>query len=567
MKLIAAIALFVLSLALAVVGVADRTIWAPEPTKTLSVEFDSGYPYVVIPEATLSAYAGDPTITVSGAKKAFIASGRESDIRAWLGQTSNTELSIETKAKKSKLEVKSNFGTSNFANPRQSDLWRSEVTAIKAASLEVDKSQNAGVLVASDGFTAAPGKISIVWPVVHDLTTSNTLLIVALVLLACAFALNAWHLADLRKRGGPRRRLPKAPQGPKTRRHKSQLVLPGKGRRVARKTATSLIGISVIASLAGCSTPSVDATPTPTASKDVIVADPPVVVEKQLERILANIADVAAAADEAKDKQLLEARFDGPALALRSTHYTLMKKSTKIEALPAISAKPLTWSLPASTSQWPRTIMAVTDTPGSALPQMVVMQQDNPRAKYIVYYFMNLVPGAEIPAVPVPEVGAIPVSPDSAYLRVPPRDIPVTYGDVIDKGSSSLSAGIYNVKKDKYYADVSALQKTQTEKLTNATIKFKHTLGTAKVLALATSNGGALVAVYMKDTYTIKPKKTGSGVTVSGSEKLLLGKNGSVKGVVSTYGNMMLFFVPALTDSDRAVLLGVSQGLLAVRGL
>jgi hypothetical protein len=211
--------------------------------------------------------------------------------------------------------------------------------------------------------------------------------------------------------------------------------------------------------------------------------------------------------------------------------------------------------------------MAVTDTPGNALPQMVVMQQENPRAKYIVYYFMNLVPGAEIPAVPVPEVGAIPVSADSAYLRVPPRDIPVTYGDVIDKGSASLSAGVYNVKKDKYYADVSALQKTQVEKLTNATIKFKHTLGTARVLSLATSSGGALVAVYMKDTYTIKPKRAGSGVTVSGSEKLLLGKNGSVKGVVSTYGNMMLFFVPALTDDNRAILLGVSQGLLAVRGL
>ena len=76
MKLIAAIALFVLSLALAVVGVADRTIWAPEPTKTLSVEFDSGYPYVVIPEATLGTYAGNPTITVSGSKKAFIARKR-----------------------------------------------------------------------------------------------------------------------------------------------------------------------------------------------------------------------------------------------------------------------------------------------------------------------------------------------------------------------------------------------------------------------------------------------------------------------------------------------------------
>jgi hypothetical protein len=211
--------------------------------------------------------------------------------------------------------------------------------------------------------------------------------------------------------------------------------------------------------------------------------------------------------------------------------------------------------------------MAVTDTPGNALPQMLVLEQQTPRSPYLLYYFMNLVPGAEIPSVPVAEVGAIPVASDSVYLRVPPKDIPVTYGDVIDKGSSSLSAGIYDVTNDKYFEDVSALEKAQREKLTKATIKFKHTLGTSKVFALATTSGGALVAVYMKDTYIIKPKKAGSGVTVSGNEKLMLGANGSVKGVSSTYGNMMLFYVPSLADKDRAILLGVTQGLLSVRGL
>jgi hypothetical protein len=244
-----------------------------------------------------------------------------------------------------------------------------------------------------------------------------------------------------------------------------------------------------------------------------------------------------------------------------------MSKSNKIEQLPAISATPVTWSLPAATAVWPRTIMTVTDTPGSELPQMLVLQQLTPRSDYKLFYFMNLVPGAKIPSVPVAEVGAIPVASDSVYLRVSPKDIPTTYGDVIDKGSSSLSAGIYDVTGDRYYQDVSALQKTQTQKLKTATIKFRHTLGSASVFALATTNGGALVAVYMKDTYTIKPKKAGSGVTVSGNEKLMLGANGSVRGVSSTYGNMMFFFVPSIADSQRAVLLGVTQGLLRVRGL
>lgn len=567
MKLIAAIALFVLSLGLAVVGVAQRTILAPPAAKTLAIDYEPGSPYLVIPSATLTAFSGIPTITVSGSKKAFISSGREADVRAWVGEATNAELTVSGGAKKTQLELKSNFGNESFANPKQSDLWRTEILAVKSASLQVDPADGAAVLVASDGFANSPNHVAITWPIFYDLTPSNWFLIISGITLLAAFIVNAWYLRGNQRRKGPRRKLPKAPQGPKLRKHKSQLVLPTRGRRVARKVVGgTALGLSLVL-LTGCTPNAQQPTPTPTPTGDVVVADPPAVLEVQLKKILKSVAQVAAVADEAKDKALLESRFAGPAFDMRATHYFLMSKSNKIEQLPTISDTPITWSLPAATAVWPRTIMAVTDTPGSALPQMLVLEQQTPRSPYLLYYFMNLVPGAEIPSVPVAEVGAIPVASDSVYLRVPPKDIPVTYGDVIDKGSSSLSAGIYDVKNDKYFADVSALEKAQREKLTKATIKFKHTLGTSKVFSLATTSGGALVAVYMKDTYIIKPKKAGSGVTVSGNEKLMLGANGSVKGVSSTYGNMMLFYVPSLADKDRAILLGVTQGLLAVRGL
>ncbi|NDH65561.1 MAG: hypothetical protein EBY26_04195 [Microbacteriaceae bacterium] len=547
MKLIAAIGLFFLSLVFAVIGVAERTVLAPPPSKTLSLTFEAGNPYLVIPNATLASYSGLPSVQVSGTNKVFIAVGRESDIRAWIGEASSSEIAVSKGSKKNKLELKSKFGNQGYANPRRSDLWRSEITAVKSAAIDVNPSDGAAALIASDGFGLSPNSVAITWPIRHDLTESNLLLISSAVLL----------LAEV----------PKAPQGPKTRRHKSQLVLPTKGRRVARKLSAAASGLIVLSLVAGCSASAPQAKPTPTATGDVIVADPPVVLPAQLNRILKNVAQVAATADSAKDKTLLESRFSGPAFDMRAIHYVLMSKSNKIEQLPAISATPVTWSLPAATAVWPRTIMTVTDTPGSELPQMLVLQQLTPRSDYKLFYFMNLVPGAKIPSVPVAEVGAIPVASDSVYLRVSPKDIPTTYGDVIDKGSSSLSAGIYDVTGDRYYQDVSALQKTQTQKLKTATIKFRHTLGSASVFALATTNGGALVAVYMKDTYTIKPKKAGSGVTVSGNEKLMLGANGSVRGVSSTYGNMMFFFVPSIADSQRAVLLGVTQGLLRVRGL
>jgi hypothetical protein len=71
----------------------------------------------------------------------------------------------------------------------------------------------------------------------------------------------------------------------------------------------------------------------------------------------------------------------------------------------------------------------------------------------------------------------------------------------------------------------------------------------------------------MTDTYKITPKTRGSAVAVSGQEKIMLGADGSTRGVRSIYGEMLLFYVPALSDPERIRLLGVTQGLLSVRSL
>jgi hypothetical protein len=212
--------------------------------------------------------------------------------------------------------------------------------------------------------------------------------------------------------------------------------------------------------------------------------------------------------------------------------------------------------------------MAVTDEPGdAALPQLIVLQQKSPRENYQVWYTVRLMPGAKIPAVPAADTGAIPVDSKSLFLKVPPLSIPATYGDVINKGASSLSAQLFDINNDEFYKQVSSSQVEQVKNLKNGKISFTHKLGDANVVALSTSQAGALVAVYMTDTYLIRPTKVGTAVAVSGQEALILGANGSTKGVRSIYGNMLLFFVPALSETAKIRLIGVTQGLVSVRGL
>jgi hypothetical protein len=198
---------------------------------------------------------------------------------------------------------------------------------------------------------------------------------------------------------------------------------------------------------------------------------------------------------------------------------------------------------------------------------MLVMQQQTPRSQYLLWYNIRLMPGAKIPEVPAAETGAIPVEDDSLFLKLAPKDIVSGYGDLLNNGAASLSSGLFDIQKDEFYKQVSESQKSQVANLTTGRITFSHSLGEKNVISLATSTAGALVAIYMTDTYKIKPKKRGSAVAVSGQEKIMLGADGSTRGVKSIYGDMLLFYVPALSDTERIRLLGVSQGLISVRSL
>lgn len=566
MRFLIAAALFVMALFSLLLGVAERTVWAPPAAFTETLSVDAAKPLVLIPNEVLSRHPGKPSILVSGARTVFLASAREADIQAWIGNAGYSTLEFDQAGQK--LQQTLTVGADNLDNPAGSDLWRAEVSAEKSASLQIALAEDGAALVASDGVLGAPTSYRIVWPIAHDLTWSNIALIVGGVLLLAAFVMNFIAYQHMRKSRGPRRRTPTPPKPPRYKVKRNKANAPVRGRRSARRAFMALpIAITILATSAGCSSSSAP-TESPSPSISAIEVPPVALVEEQITRILSDLEKVTADADLTSDKKVLAPRFSGPALEQRTAHYVLRSRSTNVAALPKIVAEPISFSLPAATDAWPRTLMVVTDEPGdAALPQMLVMQQATPRSNYQLWYNIRLMPGAKIPEVPSTETGAIPVEVDSLFLKLAPGDLASGYGDVINKGAASLSYGLFDTTKDEFYKQVSQSQKSQVANLTTGKITFSHALGNKNVISLSTSTAGALVAVYMTDTYKIKPKTAGSAVAVSGQEKIMLGADGSTRGVRSVYGDMMLFYVPALSDSDRIRLLGVSQGLISVRSL
>ncbi|MEY2676696.1 MAG: hypothetical protein RL510_716, partial [Actinomycetota bacterium] len=410
MRLLIALGLFMASLVLLLVGVAQRTVWAPPSEYRMSVEFDAANPFVVIPNETLSAHPGVPIVTTSGSKNLFIATGRESDVLAWVGETSHTLISLDGE----KLAATSVTGPGLKASPVGSDLWRAEVSAESVALLKTPAEDGGAAILATDGNKPAPGRVELVWPIKFDLFGSDLLIWIGSGLLVLALVLNFISYRTLRKRRGPSRRVPKAPQGPKLRLSKPPRMAPPRGRRSARGKLAAPAALVTLALLTGCSpaAPSEEPTPTPTA----VAGDPPVVQQAQLARILSEVASAAKAGDAKNDRAKLVSRFQGPALEQRIAYYSLRKLDANLPKLPTIAGKPITFTLPAATTLWPRTVMAVTDEDGDANPQMLVLQQANPRAQYQLWYNIRLMPGAMIPSVPVPEIGAIPVAADAKFL-------------------------------------------------------------------------------------------------------------------------------------------------------
>lgn len=561
MRLLIAIGLFMVSLVLLLLGVAERTVWAPPPSYKLAVEFEAANPYVVISNETLAGHPGKPFVQAEGPRDVFIATGRESDIRSWVAASPYTE--VAPNKKQTALEATSVAGSDPAISPIASDLWRTTVNQAKNATLLADPADSGAVLIASNGVLAAPGQIKLVWPIAYDLLPSNLLLIAGMTVLTVAFIINLISYRAIRRRRGPSRKMPKPPQGPKVRLGKQPRMAPAKGRRAARKVIHVASGALILGLVTGCSTGAATPTPTPTATGPIM--DPVVVNATQLQRILDDVSLVVAKADAANARTALVSRVTGPALEQRAAWYSLMKLNKKLKPLPVIAAKPITFSLPAASSLWPRSIMVVTDQPGDESPQMLVLVQETPRSQYQLWYNIRLMQGATIPSVPVAEIGAIPVEPSAQFLQVVPNELPGIYGSIIDNGAGSPSANLFDLTADQFFKQISESQDSQVASLKNGKITFSHKLGTPKVVSLATTDGGALVAVEMIDGYTIRPTKSGSAITVTGLEQTMLQATGSAKGIISRYSDMLLFYVPQDNSEDLVKVLGVTQGLISVR--
>lgn len=95
MRFVFAIIATVIAAAMIVLGIGQRTVWAPPESLTAETALDSSAPYAVIDGSTLGANPGRQTITVEGSGDLVVAYAPTSDVLGWVGGSSYDAIGYE----------------------------------------------------------------------------------------------------------------------------------------------------------------------------------------------------------------------------------------------------------------------------------------------------------------------------------------------------------------------------------------------------------------------------------------------------------------------------------------
>lgn len=546
-------------------GIAQRTIFAAPDELALSVETTSSAAVTVIDGSALNAFEGSQTVSVQGEGQVFAAYGRTTDVLAWIGDTTHNLVTFD--ASTGELVSKTVSSTETVVpNPDGSDLWLDDYVKDDTLTLTVNVPEDVSFIIASDGTLAAPSSLELSWPVDNSTPWSGPLIIGGAIVLLIGLGFLLWATNHMRSSRGPRRKMPKVP--------KKAVVKPAKSGRRASMIAVPVVLIGALV-LSGCSAdqPQPGAQPDPSASAsgiaDAAELSPPAVTARQVERIIAKISATVTEADAARDAEKLKTRVSGAALELRLANYTIRGNDATIAGLPAIPEGPVSVVLPQQTDMWPRTVFAVIqNTEDTTIPPIgLFLVQDDPRADYKVTYAITLEPAAVLPDLAPASVGASRLAADSGLLRYSPQDLALAYGEILELDVESAAYLDFEGEGDSLRAAVGLTKKNEIRASlpSTAAVEFGHAVGPAEPIALATNDAGAIVAVNLNETTTVRPIEAGAAINPSGQVKALSGIAISTKGILATYGDQLLFYVPAAGSDAKIVLLGYSQGLVSAK--
>lgn len=325
---------------------------------------------------------------------------------------------------------------------------------------------------------------------------------------------------------------------------------------MTRTTVTLAGALALALALASCAEPLPEPTPDPLPA----VTQPAVSVE-QVERVLDDLGDVLAAADEQRSSDALAPRVAESARYTRRAQYTLAGAGVE-NAVTAVPTEAQTVLAPV-VEGWPRTVMVVTEPPEDLqAPLLLTLVQASPREQFTLQGWARLFPERETPPVAQPEIGSEPA--EGLDLLVPLDELVPRYVDVVAKGPRSEHAETF--AEDPLRAGIQQARDAY-EGLTAETGSFGQALTPVEgsVHALATADGGAIVTAAFTTLATIELED--STMTVDEATAALLGGTTELEERLQiTWLSMVAFHVPPAGSDEPVQVLGGEHVRAAASG-
>ena len=582
MRYVLPVVIIVIGLITGMFGILQKTVWAPDETRTASVQLDEPGPVIVIEPGVLNLYETPATLTATAAdpeSEITISRTTKENADAWVGASDvtritgladETTLAADTTtggegaqdAQSDATEAPEDGATDEAANdegaddeaaqdeavdpeelatvpaPGSADLWESTESGDGTVSLEFDEdAQRTAFVIGTDGEAPAASEISLTWPNDSSTPWAIPLMlvgggIVLVGLIVGFFSLRAQQREVARRKARQERR-----------------------RRLAETGAAFAI-VPVIA-LTGCAPeelPKAEPAPAPTEAG-------PAVTDEQVTAILSRIGDSVDTADADLDADQLKKRVSGPALTQREAAYKVKDKADDFTLPPAIATDEVLVNHTSATDMWPRVTSVIAKDADSETTQLLVLAQQDARADFTVWSQTILQPGAEIPEVADPREGSELLAPDAEGYRLPPAEVAAAYADVLAKGEDSDSAGAF--EEDAFVNQSRSNQSSQREALESggAEVSFDFQGDDAQVSAMAAADGSAIVTGVVETESTITPDSTESTtgtLTIPSPAADVLGETETSEELHQTSTVVVTWVVPAGED-DPIRMVGVNE--------
>ena len=145
------------------------------------------------------------------------------------------------------------------------------------------------------------------------------------------------------------------------------------------------------------------------------------------------------------------------------------------------------------------------------------------------------------------------------------------YADILQSGKDSQFAGMFDAESDTFRQIVASDREKRLAKFNEtgaetASLTFSQQPGTFAPMSLATLENGAIVAVSLFESDTVKPNNDDAVIKLDESPvyEALAGTKQSAKGFTTTFSDQLFFYVPTQGSAEKIRLLGYSSGLLSV---